>query len=638
MKKKQKHHISHFAWIGMIAYLAISILLVQMNATFFQASIIPMQQAPAFDGLTSPVKQSPDWVGLSTAEWDMSYNQLNQRGKLVSFPTYNPSNLKISTDSLKWGNPTHDAIRNEKITFSVPYMGNYRLDGHEYAGSHLAVDIKVPSGTPVYAIGNGIVYKTSEQLYGFGKHIVIKHKNFPSFDNPSRREDYYSSYSHLSTLAVNEGAVVRKGDLIGYSGSTGTSTTPHVHFQIDNDNAPWHPFWPFTSTEAANAGMNFTQAVNAGLNQSIAIRNTINPFLYIQKHNTGTTPSPVVTEPIPEPETEPVEPETIIEPSPVSENLIAEETDTNLGETTEEVSTEDPTKGYVTFDIQSQTTFEEDKPFTVTITATTRTGEIIRNYVPESPVKIAVNRGKAEIEPRRLSAQDFNNGVAKLTVTPKNASPFQFQVKTETLIKESPVIAEGLFVDVNVVHPHFEAISFLKNEGVIQGYPDGSFKPENTVSRVEVLKFILEGIDAQIANAKTLPFSDTENGTWYANYLQTALYLNIIDGYPDGSFKPSNTVNKAEFMKMLIEAMNIDIDPEVRSMPLVDVDTDAWYAPYAQFTYQKNIMDFEDRKFNANEYMTRENVAEAMYRVQVLSQTGATRFDSDIADEFARAA
>ena len=200
------------------------------------------------------------------------------------------------------------------------------------------------------------------------------------------------------------------------------------------------------------------------------------------------------------------------------------------------------------------------------------------------------------------------------------------------------MIAEGLFVDVNIVHPHFEAISFLKNEGVIQGYPDGSFKPQNDVSRVEVLKFILEGIDAKIAGAKKLPFSDVDNQGWYADYLQTALYLNIIDGYPDGSFKPSNTVNKAEFMKMLIEAMNIDIDPEIRSMPLRDVDKDAWYAPYAQFAYQKNIMDFEDRKFNANEYMTRENVAEAMYRVQVLSQTGAARFDSDIADEFARAA
>ena len=433
MKKKQKHHISRFAWIGMIAYLAISVLLVQMNATLFQASIIPMQQVPAFDGLTSPVQQSPDWVALSTTEWDMNYNQLSQRGKLVSFPTYNPSNLKRSTNSLQWGNPTHDSIRNEKITFSVPYMGNYRLDGNEYAGSHLAVDIKVPSGTPVYAIGNGVVYKTSEQLYGFGKHVVIEHKNFPSFDNPSRKETYYSSYSHLSTVSVNKGAVVQKGDLIGYSGSTGTSTTPHIHFQIDNDKAPWHPFWPFTSAEAANAGMSFTQAVNAGLNQSIAIRNTINPFLYIQKHNVGTTPPPVVNEPEPEtePELEPnpepaIETEPTFDPSPISEDLSE---DTTI--------TKDPTEGYVTFDIQSPTTFEEDESFTVTIKATTRTGEIIRNYVPESPVKIIVSRGKAEIEPRRLSANDFNNGVAQLTVTPKNTSPFQFQVKTENLIKES---------------------------------------------------------------------------------------------------------------------------------------------------------------------------------------------------------
>ena len=625
MKNKQKHHISPFAWLGLMAYLIVSVFLVEMNFTTFQASIIPTQTQPAFDGTTPPVQKSPNWMALSSNEWDMTYTELNQRGKLLPLPEYNPTHLKISTDSLTWGNSADDAIRNEKITFSVPYMGNYLLDGQEYAGSHLAVDIKVPYGTPVYAIGNGIVNKTSEQLYGFGKHVVIEHKDFPSYNNPSRKTVYYSSYSHLSSIAVTEGSIVRKGDLIGYSGSTGTSTTPHVHFQIDNSLAPWHPFWPFTSKEAANAGLNFTQAVNAGLNQDIAIRNTINPLLYVQKYSSSTT------------STLPTGPEPVIEPEPTSvptttpEPTVAEPEEQITTTTEELTNTDEPTDGFVTFKIETQTTFEKNKEFEVKVKAVTRTGELIKNYVPPSPVRVVVTRGKATISPSRLTLNDFKNGIAVLTVSPKSESPIKFEIRTDTVIKESPVIAKGLFVDVSVVHPHFEAISFLKNEGVIQGYPDGSFKPENNVSRVEVLKFILEGIDAKIADTKSLPFSDTDSSAWYANYLQTALYLGIVNGYPDGTFKPGNTVNKAEFLKMLIEAMNTDIDPEVTYMPFTDVDKDAWYAPYVQFAYKKNIMDFDGRTFNPQEEMTRENVAEAMYRVQILTQTGAASFNSDAA-------
>lgn len=651
MKKKQKRHINPLAWIALFIYTVVSVFLVEMNFTTFQTSVIPTQNAPAFDGTIAPIKKAPNWVALTTEEFKMTYNELEQRGKLVSFPNYNPANLKISVNSLTWGNKAHDAIRNEKITFSVPYMGNYKLDGVEYGGGHLAVDIKTPTGTPVYAIGNGIVKKTSEQLYGFGKHVVIEHKNFPSIDNQSQKTNYYSSYSHLSSVSASEGSIVRKGDLIGYSGSTGTSTTPHLHFQIDKSSTPWQPYWHFTSKEAADAGYNFTTAINAGFKKEDAIQNTINPMAYVQKYasgsvvssDTSTSTSTSTSTNTTTTETTSTSTTTTSTNTSTSGTINAiNNTDSNSStnttsstnstsssvstDTTDTSDDEPLTEDFVTFEIDSRSTFEAGQDFEIKIKAVTRTGEVVTNYNPTSPVRIELMQGSATINPSRLGKADFINGIATITISPRSESPIQFMIKTDTVMKESQVFAKGLFVDVSVVHPHFEAISFLKNEGVIQGYPDGSFKPKNSVSRVEVLKFILEGTGAEIANTRSLPFSDTENETWYSDYLQTAIYLGIVQGYPDGTFKPERTVNKAEFLKMLVEAMDIEISEEIGYMPFTDVKKDHWYAPYVQFAYQKNIIETSGKLFNPQEEMTRENVAEAMYRVKVLKQTGAAQF------------
>ncbi|MBI4975133.1 M23 family metallopeptidase [Candidatus Peregrinibacteria bacterium] len=94
----------------------------------------------------------------------------------------------------------------------------------------------------------------------------------------------YSSYSHLKEISVSQGDVVKKGQQIGFSGATGTATTPHLHFQIDTSDAPWHPFWPFTWKEAQDAGLDFFSAINAGLGKEKGEAVTINPLKYVQTY------------------------------------------------------------------------------------------------------------------------------------------------------------------------------------------------------------------------------------------------------------------------------------------------------------------------------------------------------------------
>lgn len=297
MFNRKKPIKGNFHWAIAGLFLVGVVFALGQNQSNLFTSIIPTQSPDPYNGTTLPILNAPKWASLTSDQWNADYNSIPS-DKMQALPVYNASVLAQSTDQLGWTGESDLAIRNAKITFSVPYMGNYKLDGVENAGSHLAVDIKIPMYTPVYAIGNGSVVKAVNQNTGFGNHIVIKHVNFPSFSDASGKVTLFSSYSHLSEVKVSEGDIVRKGQLIGLSGDTGTATTPHLHFQIDNTNAPWHPYWPFTYQEADAAGYSFTEAINEGLGKEKAVETTINPMMYVQKYMDGTVNNTVVPDPI----------------------------------------------------------------------------------------------------------------------------------------------------------------------------------------------------------------------------------------------------------------------------------------------------------------------------------------------------
>jgi murein DD-endopeptidase MepM/ murein hydrolase activator NlpD len=72
--------------------------------------------------------------------------------------------------------------------------------------------------------------------------------------------------------------------MLGRVGITGITTTPHLHFQIDTGDAPFHPYWHFTSQEAKTAGLSFYEAVNTGLGKEKAIKYTIHPMTFLHTY------------------------------------------------------------------------------------------------------------------------------------------------------------------------------------------------------------------------------------------------------------------------------------------------------------------------------------------------------------------
>ncbi len=94
---------------------------------------------------------------------------------------------------------------------------------------HSGIDIAAPYGAPIYASDSGLAYPFSTG-YGYGNYVIILHaRNFSTL------------YGHLSRFAVGSGVQVGKGQVIGYEGSTGNSTGPHLHFEIQVNEVPVDP-------------------------------------------------------------------------------------------------------------------------------------------------------------------------------------------------------------------------------------------------------------------------------------------------------------------------------------------------------------------------------------------------------------
>lgn len=112
-----------------------------------------------------------------------------------------------------------------------------------------------------------------------------------------------------------------------------------------------------------------------------------------------------------------------------------------------------------------------------------------------------------------------------------------------------------------------DAVNVLTELGVIAGYPDGSYKPAGIVTRGEMAKIIICALGLEDYAAGRSSFSDMA-GNWSDKYVAYAVSLGIINGYPDGTFKPSNTVSYDEAAKMLVAALGYTEESLVGAWPV----------------------------------------------------------------------
>jgi hypothetical protein len=278
------------------------------------------------------------------------------------------------------------------------------------------------------------------------------------------------------------------------------------------------------------------------------------------------------------------------------------------------------------FEVETDGYFVVGVPETVTIKSIDLDGNFTPSYSVSGTVKMSLTSGEGIFEPESLGRDDFKFGTATVTFTPSISDDVIIKVKNGAISGFSDVIKSTLFSDVGSSYKFYKAVKYLRDENVISGYDDGSFKPENSVSRVEALKMIFVALGTELSDGSNLTFPDVDTSAWYADYIATAKTLGIVDGYPDGTFKPADSVNRVEFLKMLFKATEISVNPVVIGDPYDDVSNLDWFAPYANLSKELNLAPIDGSEFGPDTDMSRGEVAETIYRWLAVSYNGADEY------------
>ena len=126
----------------------------------------------------------------------------NKADMLVSIPAIQPiANKDLGRVASGYGYRIHPIYKTRKL--------------------HTGMDFTAPQGTPIYATGDGKIAKVRRSRRGYGNHVIIDHGY-----------GYQTLYAHMRKYIVYRGQKVKRGEIIGYVGSTGTSVAPHLHYEV----------------------------------------------------------------------------------------------------------------------------------------------------------------------------------------------------------------------------------------------------------------------------------------------------------------------------------------------------------------------------------------------------------------------
>ncbi|MFN7161212.1 MAG: S-layer homology domain-containing protein [Candidatus Gracilibacteria bacterium] len=176
-------------------------------------------------------------------------------------------------------------------------------------------------------------------------------------------------------------------------------------------------------------------------------------------------------------------------------------------------------------------------------------------------------------------------------------------------------IADASFKDLTG-SSYASEVQNLADRKLIEGYSDGTFRPYQAINRAEFLKLIMSGNNTAAPSGIGNCFSDVTN-QWFAPYICKAVQMGIVQGYPDKTFRPGQSINIVEAFSIATKAFQM---PVAAAKP-----GEAWFEQYVDYYHNNNI--FSKFSYDPGRAFTREETAHLLYNI-LLYKEGKINFGS----------
>lgn len=176
---------------------------------------------------------------------------------------------------------------------------------------------------------------------------------------------------------------------------------------------------------------------------------------------------------------------------------------------------------------------------------------------------------------------------------------FRLQIFSLALL---PGVTHAAFADVSANHQFRAGIDYVQSEGIVEGYADGTFKPNAKINRAEFTKIVVGATVTGIAGEGCFPDVDNE---WFAPFVCTAKNVGLVGGYPDGTFRPGQNVSFVEAAKIIANAFELE----------AGAAGNAWYETFVRSLASGNAIPTTIGSFDQE--ITRGEMAEMIYRLRV---------------------
>lgn len=584
----EKYYI-HSTVLTLVLFL---FYLLWMNNSFLYTSVLDFKNVSSepFNWTIYPIEYVPNPFLLSYTERKKTFSEIDSK-YFIKTPKYDSSVFWKDPDTLDTSSQDYIDTLTQRVIYTVPYMWTYNMDYKEYTWSHLWVDIIAPTWTPVRSIANWVVVKVWYEAGWFWNYVLIRHDNI--ILDSWKKSTIYSLYAHMNKSLTTAWSKVVKWDTVWEVWATWTATTSHLHFQIDLDDAPFSPYWPFTSADMKAAWVWFFDWINVWLWKENAIKYTINPLKFVNNNLN----------------------------SVYTLNDEKEVTYTNQDNTTQEQNLE-----------EQKNTTTETNTWAISENNTQTWSE---NEEQNQQSEVELNSAWDELilkdsedltilsDATKQVTESQNEETTSVPVASNDSSlndPEQELIKLLNNLDDSEDdvtitntwALNTLFSDIPDDYEHYKEIKYFKDNSIISGFSDDTFRPKNNITRAESLKVILLSLWISPVSWEESKFIDVKTDSWENSYINAWVNKWVIST-TNPTFAPLRNISRAEWLKMILTLAWVDFSKLEKDIQVSDVSETDWYYNYVNYALKNNLIKLDNGKFLPNQALTREELVVILY-------------------------